>query len=58
MKSLLGTALALAVLSLTGCASMEGSTDTAASAREKPQYDEPMTGSRLPTRRSSASGTN
>ncbi|MYM40518.1 hypothetical protein [Duganella qianjiadongensis] len=52
MKSLLGTALALAVLSLSGCASMEGS-DTTVAAREKPQYDEPTTGSRLPTRRSS-----
>ncbi|WP_348693888.1 hypothetical protein [Duganella fentianensis] len=57
MKSLLGTALALAVLSLTGCASMEGS-DSTASVREKPQYDEPTTGSRLPTRRSSSTGTN
>lgn len=57
MKSLLGTALALAVLSLSGCASMEGS-DTTVAAREKPQYDEPTTGSRLPTRRSSSSGTN
>lgn len=57
MKSLLGTALALAILSLTGCASMEGS-DSTASVREKPQYDEPTTGSRLPTRRSSSTSTN
>jgi len=57
MKSLLGTALALAVLSLSGCASMEGS-ETQVAAREKPQYDEPLTGSRLPTRRSSSAGTN
>ena len=45
MKSLLGTALALAVLSLSGCASLEGS-ETQVAAREKPQYDEPLTGSR------------
>lgn len=57
MKSLLGIALALAVLSLSGCASMEGPEGKVA-AREKPQYDEPMTGSRLPTRRSSSSSTN
>jgi hypothetical protein len=57
MKSLLATALALVVLALTGCASVEGA-DSSASAREKPQYDEPSTGSRLPVRRSTSTGTN
>jgi len=57
MKSLLATALALATLALGGCATVEGS-DSSATAREKPQYDEASTGSRLPVRRSTSTGTN